>query len=137
MTSTHDAQRERMSALKTMLEERRREIQDKLRSIRQTMDDQSSVVRDTEEQSVNDFVHEMDLALLEMKADTLSRIDDALRRLANGSYGVCEECGQEIPEPRLKALPFATRCREDQEREEERVAQERSTEVGRVLPSIA
>jgi DnaK suppressor protein len=126
-----------MSALKSMLEERRREIQDKLRSIRQTMDDQSSVVRDTEEQSVNDFVHEMDLALLEMKADTLSRIDDALRRLASGTYGVCEECGQEIPAPRLKALPFATRCREDQEREEERVAQERAGEVGRVLPSLA
>lgn len=137
MTSTQVAQRERIAALKSMLEERRSEIHDKLRSIRQAMDDQSSVVRDTEEQSVNDFVHEMDLALLEMKANTLLRIDDGLRRLQSGTYGVCDDCGREIPEARLKAMPFATLCRDDQERAEERQAEERQGQPGRVLPSIA
>jgi DnaK suppressor protein len=136
MTSIQAAHRERITALKSMLEERRSEIHDKLRSIRQTMDDQSSVVRDTEEQSVNDFVHEMDLALLEMKAETLLRIDDALRRLAAGTYGACDECGREIPEARLKAMPFATLCRDDQEREEQRLAEERQGQPGRVDPSI-
>jgi len=46
----------------------------------------------------------------------LLRIDEALRRLEEGTYGICQDCDREIPAPRLKALPFATRCREDQER---------------------
>jgi len=47
-------------------------------------------------------------------------IDDALQRIADGSYGVCESCGLEIGEERLEALPFTRLCRDcqqDQERE--------------------
>ena len=116
MKVQHDSTRqERYDVLKTMLEDRRREIHDKLRSIRETMPDEASRVRDTEEQSVNDFVQEVDFALMQMKAETLVRIDEALLRLDDGAYGVCSECEGEIPEVRLKALPFATRCRDCQE----------------------
>lgn len=118
---------ERYAVLKNMLEDRRREIQDKLRSMRETMPDEMAVVRDSEEQSVNDFVRDVDFALMQMKSDTLVGIDEALRRLEEGTYGACSECSAEIPEARLKALPFATRCRDCQEQfetaqqEEERV----------------
>jgi len=54
---------------------------------------------------------ELEFALLQMKADTLSRIDAALRRLDEGSYGDCFQCGDEIAEARLRALPFAVRCK--------------------------
>jgi RNA polymerase-binding protein DksA len=40
----------------------------------------------------------------------LQALDLALERLADGSYGVCEECGDEIPVERLRAHPAATRC---------------------------
>jgi RNA polymerase-binding transcription factor len=59
---------------------------------------------------MHDFVQEVELALVEMKSETLARIDEALRRLENGSYGICDECGREIAEARLRAVPFATRC---------------------------
>jgi DnaK suppressor protein len=109
---------ERYAVLKSMLEDRRREIQDKLRSIRETLPDEASLVRDTEEQSVNDFVREVDFALMQMKSDTLLKIDEALQRLEQGKYGQCSDCSTEIPEVRLKALPFATRCRNCQEQYE-------------------
>jgi DnaK suppressor protein len=37
-------------------------------------------------------------------------IDNALRKIKDGSYGFCDVCGEPIPEPRLKALPYATTC---------------------------
>lgn len=38
------------------------------------------------------------------------KIKDALERLANGTYGICEECGEDISEQRLKARPVTTLC---------------------------
>jgi DnaK suppressor protein len=50
--------------------------------------------------------------------EMLKQIDAALRRLEEGSYGDCFECGAEIAQARLRALPFAVRCREcEQSRE--------------------
>jgi DnaK suppressor protein len=50
------------------------------------------------------------LALAQIQAETLQRIEAALARLAAGRYGDCAECGSPIPSPRLRALPFAVRC---------------------------
>jgi len=50
----------------------------------------------------------------------INQIDEALARIADGSYGICESCGLEIAEERLDALPFTRLCRDcqqDQERE--------------------
>jgi len=52
----------------------------------------------------------IDAALLQMRAATLVRIDEALTRLDEGKYGFCFECDAEISERRLRALPFAVRC---------------------------
>jgi DnaK suppressor protein len=59
-------------------------------------------------------------------------IEDAVSRLDDGSYGICESCGLEIGEERLEALPFTRLCRDcqqDQEREartQRRVEDERT-----------
>jgi DnaK suppressor protein len=136
MLMTKDAaHRERYQALKAMLEERRREIVDKLRSLRETTPDQRLDVQDAEEQAVTDFAKDMEFALVQMKADTLARIDEALRRLEDGSYGECAECGTEVAAARLKALPFAVLCRNCQEREENRTAEEKHAEL-RALPAL-
>jgi DnaK suppressor protein len=119
--------RERYELLKRMLEERRQEIQQKLRSLRETMPFEAADVRDTEEQSVDDFVQEVDIALMQMKSRTLSKIDEAIQRLEDGSYGVCAECGSLIAAARLQALPFADLCRDCQEAEEQRTATERES----------
>ena len=53
-----------------------------------------------------------------MKAETLDKIDDALGRLGEGMYGDGFECGEEIAEARLWAVPFAVRCRDCEEAHE-------------------
>ena len=126
MTRDKDARnRERHQVLKAMLEERRRLIHDKLRTLRETLPAETREVTDTEEQSVNDFVRDVELALIEMTSQTLVHIDQALQRVVAGTYGACAQCGAEIAEARLKAVPFATLCRGCQEAQESRQAEER------------
>jgi DnaK suppressor protein len=48
--------------------------------------------------------------LAELEARELAQIDRALRRLKQGSYGVCEVCSKRIPVARLNALPYSTCC---------------------------
>ena len=121
--------RERYLLLKGMLEDRRREIHEKLRSLREALPAASHDVRDAEEQSVDEFVQEVDLALMQMKSDTLKKIDAAILRLEDGSYGRCDECEQEIAAARLRALPFAVLCRDCQEQAEDRVHYEREAKA--------
>jgi DnaK suppressor protein len=124
------AKDERYVLLKNMLEERRRDILDKLRSLRESLPVEIGEVRDTEEQSVDDFVQDVDFALMQMKAETLRKIDEALQRLEHGTYGTCADCEQDIPAARLRALPFAALCRDCQEGQEEREAESRENHLG-------
>ena len=52
-------------------------------------------------------------SLLESQRKELMLIDAALRRMDEGIYGECVDCGADIPFERLEALPFAIRCEED------------------------
>ncbi|MBF0319024.1 MAG: TraR/DksA family transcriptional regulator [Nitrospirae bacterium] len=58
----------------------------------------------------------------------LNKIDEALRKLNEGSYGICDDCGIEISDARLKVLPFAVHCVECKEKREkiEQVEKEQS-----------
>ena len=73
---------------------------------------------DEGESSEIDIQDDIGFALIQMKAETLNKIDAALRRLGEGTYGDCFECGGEIAEARLRALPFAVRCKDCEEAHE-------------------
>jgi DnaK suppressor protein len=76
---------------------------------------------------------EINFILSDRERVKLKQIDDALERIADASYGVCESCGLEIAEERLSAMPFTRLCRDcqqDQEREaksQRRFEDERNT----------
>lgn len=125
MTKRRQLDRERHEILRGMLEDRRLEIYQKLRSLRETLPAEVVEVKDSEEQSVADFVRDVDFALMEMKSATLAKIDEALHRLEHGRYGICDECGEEIAQARLKAVPFASLCRDCQEEAESHEREER------------
>ena len=122
MTRKHNGDRKRYEVLSRMLADRQAEIRNKLRSLRETLPAEVSDVKDTEEQSMEDFVRGMDYALMEMESETLRRIDEAMLRLGGGTYGLCSDCGGKIAEARLEALPFAVTCRDCQEQEEGQAA---------------
>jgi RNA polymerase-binding transcription factor DksA len=62
------------------------------------------------------FERELALTSLTIVEGELKDIDDALRRIDDGSYGICEECGKPIDEARLEAVPWARYCVVDQAR---------------------
>lgn len=62
------------------------------------------------------FDRELDEGLEEGARQTLGEIDAALRRIADGTYGTCRMCGRSIGEDRLRALPWASLCIDDQRR---------------------
>jgi len=118
----------RYDELKGILEERRREIvnevQGRMRDVRaEGTGDPGQGVLDAAESSELDIQDEIEFALIQMKAETLNKIDEALRRLEDNTYGNCFECGEEISEKRLRALPFAVRCKDCEEARE--MAQQR------------
>ena len=133
--SGHKAPRETMERglyeeLKSILEDRRREIvnqvQERMRDVRSEGAGATvQGVLDAAESSEADIQDEIEFALIQMKAETLNKIDEALRRLDEGSYGYCFECGEEISERRLRALPFAVRCKDCEEAREVRQQRER------------
>ena len=120
--------RDRYSELKSILEERRREIvsavQGKIRDVRsEGANSPAHGVLDAAESSEADIQDDIEFALIQMKAETLTKIDEALRRLEEGTVGDCFECGEELSERRLRALPFAVRCKDCEEARE--MAQQR------------
>lgn len=60
------------------------------------------------------FDRELDQSLEEGAQQTLIAIDDALRKIEEGTYGTCEVCGKPIGEGRLAAIPWARLCIDDQ-----------------------
>jgi DnaK suppressor protein len=127
--------RARYAELKHMLDERRREIQaevqGKMRGVREegTWGGKLNEVLDAVESSEADIQEELEFALIQMKSETLNKVNDALRRLEEGDYGYCFECGEEIAEKRLRALPFAVRCKDCEEQKE--VAEQRERQAAR------
>ena len=118
----------RYNELKKMLDSRRRElvaeVQGRMRDVRNEGSKERDVL-DQGESSEVDIQEDIELALIQMKSETLNKIDAALRRLTEGSYGDCFECGDEISEARLRALPFAVRCKECEEARETAELRER------------
>jgi DnaK suppressor protein len=147
--------RDRYEILHKMLEDRAHEITEKLRSLREGLS--MSVVEavdpdqiDPDDHIVQEYARGLDFALIEMKSRTLEHINEAMRKLDEGTYGVCADCDGQIAKPRLQALPFAERCRDceqareelaaetarqKQRFEEKRIAHEASARVARLAPA--
>ena len=53
---------------------------------------------------------ELALSVAEIRSSEVAEIEDALRRIVDGTYGVCDMCGEPIPAARLRAAPSARLC---------------------------
>ena len=120
---------EHRDEIRRSLLERRRELQNEIQSR----------VRDVREVGSNNHHHRADLretveaepeddlvfALIQMRAETLERVNEAVRHCEQGTYGYCVDCGEGIEASRLSAVPFAVRCRDCEEMREDEQRQER------------
>jgi len=106
-----------MSNPAAVLEAKRRELQSDLGLL-------EGQVRDAGEPEAGDSIDDVTSdegtaeAVLEIneKSNTLEQVEDALKRVADGTYGKCIICGRPIPPARLEAIPWTPYCLEDQEK---------------------
>ncbi|SLM47334.1 protein of unknown function [Nitrospira japonica] len=135
MNKTTTETERQSDVLRALLLERRATLQREIdRLIAQHRDQhghfQDSSVLDLEDMSLRDATAAQQIALLEARTRQRIQLDEALRRLDEGTYGVCEDCEEPISAGRLRALPFARRCVACQEQFEvfERIVQREDRE---------
>jgi DnaK suppressor protein len=110
-----------------------RDVHDRMRGEREA---DSNGVRDMVNASDAHVERDMSFALLQMRTEALANVEQTLARVDAGGYGVCTDCGIDIPAVRLQALPFAVRCRmcasprEQDQRRARANAQQHSTQPG-------
>src|SRR5574341_1058630 len=113
----------RRDALHALLMAKRQEIMDEIKGVlgqTLTEDKQRRLesAMDVGDQALADLERELGISLMEMRNRKRQLIDEALTRLHEGTYGICADCGVEITEKRLAAVPFAKLCVECQSKQE-------------------
>ena len=109
--------------LLTLRERLLRERGEKLDEASQPLESHSMDMADS---ATDEFDHDMALSELSAGQDALFEIEEALKRILNGSYGVCEENGRPISTARLRAIPWARFSKEVQNRLEQEGAVSRA-----------
>ncbi|MCL2622190.1 MAG: TraR/DksA family transcriptional regulator [Planctomycetaceae bacterium] len=79
------------------------------------------VVGDVADLAQDSSENELSFRLAEVESRELGKINKALEKINEGTYGVCEKCGDPISRARLKALPFASKCIRCQAEDEQNV----------------
>ncbi|NOS36302.1 MAG: TraR/DksA family transcriptional regulator [Deltaproteobacteria bacterium] len=72
--------------------------------------DQYDIPQDIEDLALLDLIEETELALTDIRCRKLMEIEEALKRLEEGRYGICVDCGGDIDEERLRVVPFTVSC---------------------------
>ena len=120
------ARQARQQCLQAMLQDREHEMTAVRNSrVRRELSDRQGEGLDETELAEAHVQDRIEVALMQLKGDTLQRVREALDRLDAGEYGYCADCDGEISEKRLQALPFAVRCAACEESHERRAARER------------
>ncbi|MBM4149064.1 MAG: hypothetical protein FJ224_08460 [Lentisphaerae bacterium] len=98
----------------------RKKLREMLLALRQRLDYQIAVLKDesltrddssnSEEDGTDAFDRQFALGLATNDREKIIFIDEAIARIDNGTYGVCDDCGEKIDVSRLKALPFVKNC---------------------------
>ena len=111
-----------------LLEERQR-VERAIANLREdhpgTPDDEAEEISGTSDNHLAETAsvtlnREIDYTLEENSGQVLTEIDSALKRIDDGTYGVCTDCGQEIAPARLEAYPWASLCIDDARKAERR-----------------
>ncbi len=110
--------------IKKELEESRKYIDninhDQSIGAKESAGDLSSYAFHQADQGSDTNLMEQTVMLLEQEREKLRFLNDALRRISDGVYGICEICGKNIQEARLEVIPYAHYCIECKSKEEEK-----------------
>jgi RNA polymerase-binding transcription factor DksA len=113
--------------VESRLDEREREIAHRREELKRTDEGLTEELADYDQhpadQGTETFEQELDETTLIILEEESKRVEEARKALAEGRYGICVDCGNEIPAGRLEAIPETIRCVEDQRTYEARLRQ--------------
>ena len=84
--------------------------QETAKSPRDASGDLSAYTLHMADMAADTYEREVSMGLVSSEQELLYQIDEALKRLDEGTYGVCQQCSQPITMSRLKAVPYASLC---------------------------
>jgi len=103
-----------LDTIRELLDRRERTLRDEVRAVKEAAAERPSAIARQAEDMVEDAEERLRTGLehvdLQRDQEELRDIEQARDRMADGSYGICHDCGREIPFERLKAQPSAKRC---------------------------
>jgi len=117
---------EQIKELKEILERRRAEV---LEDIRRGLEDQLHAERevgDLVDMSTDEILRTFEMRIRDREAKYLKKIEKALKKIEEGTYGICEKCGECIQYERLKLRPVAElciKCKLEQEQMEKKLGE--------------
>ena len=126
-----------MKTIKEMLLKKREDlVQEISRRSKASTESGAQDIGDILDSVSEERTRELDMILTDREKRKLAQIDDAIDRIDENTYGLCEDCGVKIPKARLKVLPFAKYCVECQEKNEreEKYTREESEDGIRKVP---
>jgi len=94
--------------------------QETSKSPREASGDLSAYTVHMADMAADTYERELSMNIVSSEQELLYQIDDALKRLDDGSYGVCQQCNQPIAMSRLKAVPYASMCIQCQRAKEQK-----------------
>jgi DnaK suppressor protein len=94
--------------------------QDQSIGAKESSGDLSSYAFHQADQGSDTNLMEQTVMLMEQERDKIRLLNDALGRIMDGNYGICEICGEQIPENRLEIIPYARYCMDCKSKEEDK-----------------
>lgn len=102
--------KEQLELFRTQLLLKKQEILTDAGKTMTEMTDQTTNVPDPNDRATLESGRSFELRIRDRERKLLTKIDEAIVRIDEGSYGICEDCGEEIGQKRLEARPVTTLC---------------------------
>ncbi|HTJ43949.1 MAG TPA: TraR/DksA C4-type zinc finger protein [Kofleriaceae bacterium] len=121
-TASKSLTKKELKRFQEMLEEKRRSVLDRARqTLSENMTLDTNDLPDEMDLAASEYIQSFEFRLRGREKSLLTKLDNALKKIEEGTFGVCEVCEEPIGKKRLEARPETTlciRCKEDQERDE-------------------
>ncbi|MBM3296532.1 MAG: TraR/DksA family transcriptional regulator [Candidatus Aminicenantes bacterium] len=108
--------KEKAEVCRKLLEKKEAIVSKLSRTVAESKEVEADIARDVADKAESSYTKEFLLSLSDTDRDLLMHIDQALRSVERGSYGICQSCSRPITKKRLEALPWSIHCLDCQQK---------------------
>ena len=112
--------KKQLEFFKNLLFKRREDLAGEARETVDEMTDDDETFPDPNDRATLESDRNFVLRIRDRERKLIAKIEQALERVENGTFGICEDCGEDISEGRLKARPVTTLCIQCKQEQEQR-----------------